>query len=289
MTLKESDRAVLYGEGYGSEESARAAGQEWRSRLERAFACCRLAADFGDRAAKGRFTAAGLSAAEQAAGGQRFLNDTHGLTVFGMEPTPAGFLGIGPISGYAPVSRNRLEPVLMSRAGRRPMTVGESTAYDLYSASFLAEVDARFMLLMMALETLIEEQVRDDNVQALVDQFVALAEAADIVEEDRASLRGSLRYLRAESINQAGRRLAATLRGMTYGGSEPVALFKKCYRMRSALAHGKVPRPTREEVGQLAAPLELLVGDLIAGVDLLREVRQGLAGDTAAGTAGGSS
>jgi hypothetical protein len=51
----------------------------------------------------------------------------------------------------------------------------------------------------------------------------------------------------------------------------PIKFFNKCYKLRSALAHGQIPRPPFDEVNVVAGTLERMVANLLAGrlLDLL--------------------
>lgn len=64
--------------------------------------------------------------------------------------------------------------------------------------------------------------------------------------------------------NKAGRELASSLAEKRYRNMTPPKFFSACYDVRSKLVHGTHPRPSREEVGSLAANLELFVSDLLA-------------------------
>lgn len=169
--------------------------------------------------------------------------------------------------------RNRL---VLTEAARLhdPLKGPERLAFDLYSGSFFQpSADSRLLMLTMAVETLLDLQPRSDAARAHIAAMIEATEAnAGLTKSERDSLRGSLVWLRDESIGQAARRLAETLEPRTYADSAPAAFFTRCYEMRSALAHGRLPRPDRDEVDTLAANLEIFVGDLLAG-RLLTEVR----------------
>jgi hypothetical protein len=142
----------------------------------------------------------------------------------------------------------------------------ERLSFDLYSGSFFQpSADARFLMLMMALETLLDFHPRSPAARAHVQAIIEATNSAELPKSERVSLTGSLSWLLDESIGQAGRRLAKKLEPRRYGGKAPGAFFTECYGMRSALVHGRVPRPTRDEVGMLAAPLEMFVGHLLSG------------------------
>lgn len=117
-------------------------------------------------------------------------------------------------------------------------------SYDLFSAA-LSETnpDARFMVLMMALETLLEDTERPAAVQDLISRFIQLTEDAGLSEGDKSSLLGGLGRLRYESIGQSGRKLASSLGARQYNEKTGRRFFSDCYTVRSDLAHGKFPSP----------------------------------------------
>lgn len=263
-TIKTSDQLVVKGEGYESAEAANIAGQNIRDRLTIAFSKLRFPADFGDRAAKGLYTEAGLKMLEKEAG-QPVLNNIHGLLVHesNAEYRYATFKLKGTIHKSAEES---LKIIASSFSIKVPITEKRRLAYELFSASsFTDYVDARFMLLMMAVETLIEQKERDAKERELIEQMISLVEKSEI--ENKQSLKSSLSNLKYESIGQAGRNIASNLKG-TYLDVDPIKFFMKCYELRSKLVHGQVPRPTFEEVGNYCGALEVFTSELISFPDM---------------------
>jgi hypothetical protein len=194
------------------------------------------------------------------------LNDVHGLMTFECEPQPR-FLRLGPVIAMVSSPHQRLTEA-MEAATRLNATITsrELLAYDLYAASFSeSNADARFVMLMMAIETLIEPQPRSEEARAVVDTLIQATRSSSLPAGEVASIEGALDWLHSESISRAGRRLASRLGDRTYQGDTPARFFTRCYDLRSRLVHGAEPRPTRAEVGGLAAGLEHFVGDLISG------------------------
>ena len=266
--LRDADWLSVRGESYETPEQAEEAAAKWATRLRLAFSLLRMGADFGLRAPHGSFTEAGLKWVEDSAG-RRVLNDVHGITVFECEPPPL----FAAISAKGKVGKpvQRFLDLLSAAADTKPtMSARDELAFDLYSASFFERTaDARFLMLMMALETLIEQEPRGETVAAHVARLVAATrEADDIPSTERESLIGSLRGLEQESVGQAGRRLADSLGERQYMDEAPRPFFMRCYELRSALVHGHYPRPDPGEVGNRAASLEWFVGDLL-GAPLL--------------------
>jgi hypothetical protein len=262
-TLATARTLVLRGSSYGSESEATAAGQLWRSRLMLVFAHSRVGADFGDRAGHSFVTTAGLKTLVP---GRRALNDKHGLMVFECEPRPV-FVGAGNVSLMT--SRSHEELIAAMRRAQRTDGLGEreQVAYDLLSTAMSeTSVDARFALLMMAIESLIELQVRSVEARTLVDGMIESVVTSDLSRSEVDSLVGSLRWLRAESIGQAGRRLATTLEPRRYLDRSPASFFSHCYAMRGRLFHGQHPLPARDEVAMCAGTLEIFVANLVSSL-----------------------
>lgn len=95
------------------------------------------------------------------AGVRRVVKDEHGLMVFEDEPWPKFALSsieavVGRPAPRLAKAIERAEQISASISER------EKTAFDLYSGSmFVASLaDARFLMLMMAMETLIEQNQR---------------------------------------------------------------------------------------------------------------------------------
>lgn len=261
--LRDTEWLSVRGESYETREQAQEAAAIWGTRLRLAFSLLRMGADFGLRAPRGGLTEAGLKMVEESSG-RRALNDVHGVTVFECDPPPV----FASVSAEGKVGKpvQRFLGLLSAAAETDPtMSAKEELAFDLYSASFFERsADARFLMLMMALETLIEQEPRGETVAAHVARLVvATKEADDIPQTERESLIGSLRGLEQESVGQAGRRLAESLGEREYMGEAPRSFFNRCYELRSALVHGHYPRPEAGEVGTRAANLEGFVGDLL--------------------------
>ncbi len=261
VPLADARKVALRGSGYASEADAEQAGQLWRGRLMRAFASIRVGADFGDRAGRGFFTQAGLEAFGPP--GQRVLNDVHGLAVFECEPPPH-FLWMGPVMGQISSPHERLAAGMRTAIEVGGLTPERQVAYDFLAASMSQRsVDARFALLMIAVESLIEPQRRAPEVVQHVDSLIAATKESGLPRGEVQSLVGSLEWLRSESIGQAGRRTVRQLSGRRYNGEPPQRFFTQCYELRSRLVHGVHPLPTRDELNAHVAQLEVLVADLL--------------------------
>jgi hypothetical protein len=147
----------------------------------------------------------------------------------------------------------------------------EQLALTLFNSSFFQDTaDTRFLLLMMATETMLDPPVRSENARLHVERLIEITDnEATLSDAEKTSLLGSLKWLLRESISHTGRSLATSrLHGRTYLNKSPGAFFTYCYSLRSRLFHGFAPFPTLDSVGSVAAQLEVFVADLLAGQPL---------------------
>lgn len=196
VEISDSHDLVVIGIGFASEVEALAAGERWRGIVQKGLAHQNIGADFGDRAPTGAMTTFGLQQLEAAHGG-RFLNDVHGLSAFECDPWPRFVrMGAKAVIGKPPAALRSAISVA-ARLGVA-MTDRERLAYDLYSASFSQpSADARFVMLMMAVETLIEPEPRSPDAAHHVERLIRDT-------RERASFR------RARSIRSSARSTCST-------------------------------------------------------------------------------
>jgi len=262
-TILKATQLALTGEGYASEAEAQRAGEKYQSALMIALARHRIGADFGLRAPKGFITNYGLAMLQQQFG-QRVLNSVHGLMVYAAEPKPRfALVNASPVRGVNP---ERFRAAFSAAVAARPeLSERETVAFSLFNASFFRQsADSRFLLLMMAIEALLDLRPRSDAARAHVESLIALTETAALAESERASMLGALRWLANESISQAGRHLSAERLGeRIYMDLPSPKFFTYCYGLRSALVHGRIPYPTFDEVASTVGQLEVFVADLL--------------------------
>lgn len=264
QTIQEATTFILRGDGFSTEEAASTFGNQLKSALAIALAAVRVGANFGDRTHGGIVTSHGLRWLEEQQR-QRMLNDVHGLMMYETDPPPR-FAAVNAsllrITQMEPFERT-LRDAYNSRAA---LNQQDWLALSLFNSSFFqSSSDSRFVLLIMAIEALLEPQMRSSVAVTHVDQLISTTQNnLSLTEDERNSLIGSLRWLRRESINQTGKKLAASrLADRTYRGVSPEDFFALCYRHRSNLVHGNVPIPDYQTIGSLSGELERFVSDLI--------------------------
>lgn len=265
-SIREDKNLTLHGHGWNSEEEAKLAGEECQDALMLSLVRLRIGADFGNRAPKSAFTQAGLTMLEQQTS-QRMLNDFHGLMVYKREPVPLfASLNAGMVRG---VQQEKFEEVFRyAILNPRQLTDRERLSIECFNSSFFQTTeDTRFLLLMMAIEALLEPAQRPTASQRHVEQLIDQTRKSKLLTNTEIdSLLGSLRWLLQESIGQSGRRLASERLGnRTYLDRSPASFFTFCYSIRSCLVHGQTPFPSRDEVSSVVAALEVFVSELLSG------------------------
>ena len=200
-----------------SEEAANKAALFWRSTIMAAFASVGFGADFGDRAPQSSFTRVGLEMLQEQHG-RRVLNDVHDTMVYECEPLPLFVLTSADAVVGKPSDKLRANVESAMKLGYR-LSSRQELAYELYSASFSQTyAEARFILLSMAVETMISPDPRDEAVREHVQRLISETRRADLPDSEIESLTGSLAWLLHESIGQAGRAPSEVLRGPAIHG-----------------------------------------------------------------------
>lgn len=262
-TILTATQLALTGDGYLSEDEAQRAGGRYQSALTVALARHRVGADFGLRTPKGFITDHGLAMFQQQLG-QRVLNSVHGLMVYATEPKPKfAWTNATPLRGVNPEQFRKAFADAV--AANSDLSERETVAFSLFNASFFRQsADSRFLLLMMAIEALLDLRPRSSAARAHVDSLIVQTEAAALPPNERASMLGALRWLANESISQAGRNLSVERLGeRVYMELPSHKFFTYCYGLRSALVHGRNPYPAFDEVANTVGQLEVFVADLL--------------------------
>ena len=261
--LAKARRLDIRGGPFGSELEAYESSVEWLNRLRCLMITMGVGVDFGERAPKGWASEEWLAQLADEYGAERVLYDNPGVTVYECEPSPR-FAELT-VTGVSSPGQEAIDRALAFAGSASPnMTGAVRVAYDLLAASMSVADEARLLLLMASLETLLERDFRSDAaVEHLAHLTAETLGNERLPDHDRDSIVSALSDLRRESIGRAGRQYVARLSPKTYGGKGPAAFFGECYSMRSELIHGAQPRPPREVVDPLAALLEVMVTDLL--------------------------
>lgn len=261
--VNDANELAMRGEGYATEAQAAAEGKRWVGALVLGMISEFVGTDFGERSPTGWMSPAGLELVSAANPGVRAYNDIAGLQVLSQSPQPVfsrvQATAIAGKNGDAIAAHVREAFSQHAEPDERSLL-----ACEMYAAShFMPSEDSRFLMLMIAVEALIEAGTRSAAQVEAIDGLVEHLASLSLSEEERRSLTQTIAGLKTESINSAGKRLAATLGDRKYAGKSPKRFFRDCYDARSDLVHGNLGRPGAETIRGLVGPLEHFVRDLV--------------------------
>jgi len=165
--------------------------------------------------------------------GMQGLKDELGITVF-HTPPPAIFLGADFTASVSVRHTRMVTELQQALTDAGPLDERTRTAYELFASSrFENSSRSRFLLLVMAVEALVERSGRPQDEQDYLAQSVRELEASTLSVDAKATLRQALSSLKMQSISSAAQVMIAG------AISAPAAeAFKKTYGIRSRLVHG---------------------------------------------------
>ena len=252
------------GGGFPTEEKAMDAGRIAKSAILWCGVRMRLGMDLGDDKAHGG--ASEYLKKIRREQGIRLLNEVHGLNVYGEDPElPTRFASFS-ASGRVDKDISRFEKYFNEAVDMNlQLTDKESLAFELYGLSqFESSSRARFITLVIAIESIIEDKKRNAEAVKHVEQLVKFTNNSGLPLSEVDSLRGSLRRLKYESISKAGRDLIDRYLGQAqYDGKVAEIFFRDCYNIRSQLVHNGKPADETIDLRSLVARLDRLVADLL--------------------------
>jgi hypothetical protein len=270
--IQDLERLAVVGSPFRSVEEARAAGEKTKSVLLYWALDHKLGIDFGDGHPRSRITPEGFAQLE------RDLNspvraDVHGLDVYERNPE-LKFVLVQATAQLGVNVDSFIATFVREFEGARKISAKQSLAAEIYSSSFFdVSPKSRFITLVSAVEALLDPDPRPESVQLLVREMEQLVRASEIDKPTADSIYGSLQWLKAESIGQAGRKLAARLLSSKQYENKPAdKFFNESYVIRSSLVHRGFIQPSINPL-TLANTMSEFVGDLLlASLNENREI-----------------
>ncbi len=189
--------------------------------------------------------------------------DHLGITIFRDDPKPK-FVRLNASAIVSSPAQDLVDHLTSSIGRSRPSSAKAEVAAGLYAIThFQGRAPARFLLLFVSIEALLEPAPRSQGAQAHVQSLIQATQSADIPPDERNSIVSAISSLTSKSIGQAGRDAAAALlMGQTYEGLDPASFFSRVYRMRNDIVHRGEIRP--EEVHSVLGEMDRFVSDLIS-------------------------
>jgi hypothetical protein len=174
-------------------------------------------------------------------------NDFIGASVV---PSGTIFIGSNPITISSNLNFTRFEG-LFNKYMRLKLQKSEKLirAIEIYNSSnYLTIINqsGRFILLMSAVESLIDQPRGSKRLQFSLDSYIKRIKKLKIESEEKDSIVGSLFLLKNASIKRSGKILVKFLldNEKRYNGFQPSTFFSKSYDLRSKFVHYGITKTT---------------------------------------------
>ncbi len=265
----ESTRFALTSGSYQSEEEALDYAQQIKESTLCFGAKHRMGIDAGKDKASGGFTSF-MKEKILSENGLRVIDDVHGVTAYS-EDIPTSCVTVSATELLRPRGREFFADEICTILSE-PRCVNSKTklSMELLTASFFeTSPRSRFLTLVLAAESVLDPNNRSESASSLVDHLRGITKCADIPDDERLSILGSLNWLKKDSISQSLRKMAAEhLPDHKYDGLPSESFIKKCYEARSYLVHTGEADERKYNIGGLAANLEVYMRDMLVKLSL---------------------
>jgi hypothetical protein len=268
-------RLVVLGSNYPSPDAAVAAGRAWRRHLLVALAREGIGADFGDDSEP--WTPKYFEGAAKA--GLTYGVKDFRLNVYEQD-TPVLFIQNRDrdVSADPRQLENLAEGSISDiAAGGYMLTPQQELAYNLLHAAFFeSNPETKNVTLVTAVEAIIRQEVRDDQITTALDELIMITKSnPEICKKSRDTITNALGNVKRQSISEAGQALASSLLNNHYDGLPPDEFFKRSYADRCKIVHGSTERPTSSVLNQRNPDVLRFVIDLLDAVLLQKRADDG--------------
>ncbi|HPC35292.1 MAG TPA: hypothetical protein P5268_03315 [Candidatus Marinimicrobia bacterium] len=267
QNLSESSEYVFVGDGFDSYSEAEEEGKSVLNSIIRSFVKLGIGIDYGIKGPSAHITEDGLEHFRRQFCVERLLEGGLGLKVYKTLPHPKFATPEITTQVHTPIVKF-VDILIESKNKYREFTDKELLSIKLFNSSFFEEIpESRFLLLVMAVETLIICEPRSEEVIEHVNNIIKMTNSNDkICPDEKKSIINSLSWLKLKSIGQAGRELAkGKLGNKKYYNLSAPKFFTYCYEVRSNLVHSGRKPPDYKELGELSNELIKFVSNLLFG------------------------
>jgi hypothetical protein len=260
--ISEKNKAAVIGKSFTSKDKAGVAAEKCKRALLYWAIEKRLGIDFGGKQ-RSWFTDAGLARLEEKLGCP-VRNDIHGIDVY-EHVEKLKFVSFNAEAKLGKDPNKLIDTFKREYIKNRVFTEKQLLASEIYASSFFdVSARSRFITLVTAVEALLKPLKRSDDVEALVKGFKDKTQQSIADKSTRASLIGSLEWLKYQSIGQAGRELSQQLLpNESFDGRASADFFNRCYDLRSQILHYGAISGGREDIWHLANVMEEFVNKLL--------------------------
>ena len=239
VEIGKTDRFSISGGSFETAEGAQSVAEQVRVALLHRATINRRGIDLGQQSLKSfRITPYGKQYIAELLKVHAVQEDHLGVSVFRDDPKPK-FVRMN-AKGLISSSAQALVDDLSASIGRYKFTSEKAeAAAGIYATShFVIEASARFLLLFVSVETLLEPAHRSEEAQKHVQSLIMTTHRAPITVDDRDAIASALTFLKFKSIAQTGRDLAARLLSkQTYEELDAASFFSKIYKLRNRIVH----------------------------------------------------
>lgn len=265
--FSEATRFVILSGGYSTEEEA----LEYGYKVKDAVLCYgvkfRVGVDVGNDRASG-FLSKFVKDKIFNEQGVKMIDDVHGVTAYS-EKYPTSSISVSAVGLInARASDFFADQINILLVNDIKIVDSIKLAMELMTSSFFESSSrSRFLILILAAESILTPNDRPAEVQTLVDELKKHTKASAITEIDKNSILGSLNWLYKDSISKSLKKMAIRyLPGKIYDGMPSEIFIKRCYDARSKLVHSGMVEESEYNIGTLAANLELYMKDMLTAI-----------------------
>jgi hypothetical protein len=261
--ISKQNKVAVIGKSFTSKSQAKAAAEKCKRALLYWAIEQRVGVDFGGGKQRSHFTEAGLKHFEKQLGCP-VRQDIHGIDIYEhIEKLKFVDFDVKPKVGKNP--KKLIDTFKSEYMKSRHFTEKQLLASEIYASSFFdVSARSRFITLVTAVEALLKPLKRFADVEALVEGFKDKTQQSIADKTTRASLIGSLEWLKYQSIGQAGRELSQQLLpNKSFDGRASADFFGHCYDLRSQILHYGTILDEGEDIWHLANVMEEFVNKLL--------------------------
>ncbi|HEY8911750.1 hypothetical protein [Lacisediminihabitans sp.] len=129
---------------------------------------------------------------------------------------------------------------------------------------FQTSDEARFMVLMTAVEVLVPSRRRPEHLLVVIESLLEdISQSDSLAFAEAETLANGIRGLRNESIRSSGRQFASRLTARSYLGRPAPEFWTYAYGLRSAASHGGATPTNVSKLREASPELQWFLRDLI--------------------------
>jgi hypothetical protein len=230
-----SERFVIKGTGFPTEEAARSCGERIKQALIVVGCDTKIGIDIGRDHCTSSISREAQSIASQT--GIQLRNPVHGLDVY-PEDLPVKHFEISATGNVFASFSDAPAKIKHQFAINVTLNDKHRLALELYNLSRFALGVPRFLTLVTIIEVLAEREKAEQPAEQQLNQFIELTKTSALTSEQCETLCNRLGDLKRESISAACRRVVANSIS-----AEAANYFMKCYDARCILLHRGENKP----------------------------------------------